>query len=125
MQVLNVIEAFDELDDPLSRQSAHGLIEMLVVALAAILSGADSWVSIEVWGRAKLDWLRRYLPLRNGIPSHDTFGRVFAALNAQQFEAYFIRWVQGICPTVAGDIWQDSAGLAFGRRSRHSPGVGL
>lgn len=54
---------------------------MLMVALCAILSGADSWIGIELWGQAKLDWLRRYIPLQQGIPSHDTFGRVFAALN--------------------------------------------
>ena len=60
---------------------------MLVIAPCAILAGADSWTGIEVCGQAKLDWLRRHVQLRNGIPSHDTFGQVFAALNPKQFEA--------------------------------------
>ena len=101
---LTVYEAFDELVDPRSRQPTHNLMEMLIVVLAAVLSGADSWLGIEIWGRAKLKWLRRFLSLQHGIPSHDTFGRVFAALDASHFEACFVRWVQGICPAVAGQV---------------------
>ncbi|CAG4885707.1 ISAs1 family transposase ISAzo3 [Paraburkholderia saeva] len=97
----------------------HDLTEMLVVALAAILSGADSWVGIALWGQGQLEWLRRYLPLRNGIASHDTFGRVFAALDARQFEACFVRWVSGICPAVAGQV------VAIdGKTVRRSHGMG-
>jgi hypothetical protein len=55
---------------------------MLVIALCAILSSADSWAAIQIWGEEKLDWLRSHVPLPHGIPSHDTFGRVFAALNS-------------------------------------------
>ncbi|MFL9998921.1 transposase family protein [Paraburkholderia sediminicola] len=58
---------------------------MLVVTLCAILPGADSWIGIELWGNAKLDWLRRHIPAELGIASHDTFGRVFAALDPKQF----------------------------------------
>ena len=89
--VLSIEEAFGDLLDSRSRTPAHDLTEMLVVALCAILSGADNWVAIQTWGEAKLDWLRRYLRLANGIASHDTFERVFAALDVQQFEACFIR----------------------------------
>jgi predicted transposase YbfD/YdcC len=77
---------------------------MLVVALCAILCGADNWFAISVWGEAKLDWLRRYVPLKQGIPSHDTFGRVFAALDPRQFEACFIRWVSRLCPALADQV---------------------
>lgn len=83
---------------------AHDLTEMLVVALCAILCGADNWFAISVWGEAKLDWLRRYVPLKQGIPSHDTFGRVFAALDPRQFEACFIRWVSRLCPALADQV---------------------
>ena len=76
-------DAFGELRDPRSREPEHKLTEMLVVAIAAILSGADSWVAISLWGEAKLDWLRRYMPLVNAVASQDTFGRVFAALEAK------------------------------------------
>jgi predicted transposase YbfD/YdcC len=77
---------------------------MLMVALCAILSGADSWIGIELWGQTKLDGLRRYIPLEQGIPSHDTFRRVFAALNPKQFEACFIRWMGHLCPALTGQV---------------------
>ncbi|CAE6737009.1 ISAs1 family transposase ISTha2 [Paraburkholderia domus] len=99
--VLSIEEAFG---DPRSRTPSHDLTEMLVVALCAILSGADSWVAIQTWAEAKLDWLRGYLPLVNGIASHDTFGRVFAALDAQQFEACFMRWTTHLCPALADQV---------------------
>ena len=99
---LSLQDAFGELKDPRVRTPEHDLTEMLVVALAAILSGADGWVGIALWGQGQLEWLRRYLPLRNGIASHDTFGRVFAALDARQFKACFVRWVSGICRRPGG-----------------------
>ena len=116
---LSLQDAFGDLKDPRVRTPEHDLTEMLVVALAAILSGADSWVGIALWGQGQLEWLRRYLPLHNGIASHDTFGRVFAALDARQFEACFVRWVSGICPAVAGQV------VAIdGKTVRRSHGMG-
>jgi predicted transposase YbfD/YdcC len=107
------------LKDPRVRTPEHDLTEMLVVALAAILSGADTWVGIALWAQGQLEWLRRYLPLRHGIASPDTFGRVFAALDARQFEACFVRWVSGICPAVAGQV------VAIdGKTVRRSHGMG-
>jgi hypothetical protein len=102
--VLSIEEAFGDLKDPRSRTPAHDLMEMLMVALCAILSGADSWIGIELWGQTKLDGLRRYIPLEQGIPSHDTFRRVFAALNPKQFEACFIRWMGHLCPALTGQV---------------------
>ncbi|HNP42464.1 MAG TPA: transposase family protein, partial [Nitrospira sp.] len=58
----------------------HELVELLVMAVCAVLSGADTFVAIEEWAKEKVDWLRKYLKLRSGIPCHDTFGRVFAAI---------------------------------------------
>jgi hypothetical protein len=103
-EVLSIEEAFGDLRDPRSRAPAHDLTEMLVVALCAILSGADSWVAVQTWAEAKLDWLRGHLRLANGIASHDTFGRVFAALDAQQFEACFMRWAAHLCPALADEV---------------------
>ncbi|MFL9989687.1 transposase family protein, partial [Paraburkholderia sediminicola] len=59
-------------------------------------------MGIQIWTQGKLEWLRRFVPLCNGVPSHDTFGRVFAALDARHFEACFIRWMSALIPTLAG-----------------------
>ncbi|OJA85846.1 ISAs1 family transposase [Burkholderia ubonensis] len=103
-QPLSIADAFGDLRDPRNRTPAHDLTAMLLIALCAILSGADSWVAIQVWGEQKLEWLRRHTPLPHGIPSHDTFGRVFAALNARQFEACFMRWMSPLLPTLSGQV---------------------
>jgi predicted transposase YbfD/YdcC len=104
IEPLSVEDAFGDLKDPRSRSPEHPLIELLVVAIAAILSGADSWVGIATWGEAKIEWLRQYLKLVNGVPSHDTFGRVFAMLDAKHFEACFVRWVGGLCQGLEGKV---------------------
>ena len=101
---LSVEDAFGDLKDPRRRSPEHQLSELLVVAIAAILSGADSWVGIATWGQAKVDWLRQYLTLANGVPSHDTFGRVFAMLDAKHFEACLVRWVGGLCQGLEGKV---------------------
>jgi predicted transposase YbfD/YdcC len=98
------LEAFEELEDPRTRACAHRLDELLLAALCAITSGADSWVSVVDWAEMKLDWLRRFLPFANGIASHDTFSRVFNLLDAKQFEACFIGWMQQLCPSLAGQL---------------------
>jgi predicted transposase YbfD/YdcC len=104
IEPLSVEDAFGDLKDPRSRSPEHPLIEILVVAIAAILSGADSWVGIATWGEAKIEWLRQYLRLANGVPSHDTFGRVFSMLDAKHFEACFVRWVGGLCQGLEGKV---------------------
>ena len=104
VELLSVEDAFGDLKDPRSRSPEHPLSELLVVAIAAILSGADSWVGIATWGEAKIEWLRQYVRLANGVPSHDTFGRVFAMLDAKHFEACFVRWVGGLCQGLEGKV---------------------
>ena len=79
------IEAhFSELTDPRRDDSRtrHKLLDMIVIALCAVICGADNWVAVTSFGHARLDWLRRLLPLPNGIPSHDTFSRVFGLIDA-------------------------------------------
>lgn len=71
--------------------------------VCAVLVGADDFVEIEEWANEKVDWLRQYLALTNGIPSHDTFGRVFATLDAEAFAAAFRRWVSGLLPVLDKD----------------------
>jgi len=92
---LRLAEVFVSVTDP--RQAGkveHDLVELLVVAVNAVLVGADTFVEIELWAKEKLDWLRGYLPLAAGIPSHDTFGRLFGLIDPEEFEAAFRRcWV--------------------------------
>ena len=99
---ISILEAFEELTDPRMRECVHQLDELLLAAICAIISGAESWTSVVEWSEMKLDWLRQYLPFANGVASHDTFGRVFSLLDAQQFEACFLRWTNGLCPGLSG-----------------------
>jgi predicted transposase YbfD/YdcC len=73
---------------------------MLLIALCAIISGADSWTHVAEYGRSKQQWLSQFLSLPNGIPSHDTFGRVFAMLDPKGFENFFSRWVQDLAESI-------------------------
>lgn len=98
---LRLGDVFVGVRDP--RQAAkvdHDLVELLMVAVCGVLAGADDFVEIEAWAEEKLDWFRRYLKLEHGIPSHDTFGRVFAAIDAEEFAAAFRRWVRSVVPTL-------------------------
>src|SRR5262249_44613749 len=95
---LALLDHFAELPDPrIDRTKLHALGDILVIALCAVVGGAESWPDIEAFGHAKHDWFKRFLPLPNGIPSHDTFRRVFAALQPEQFAACFGRWMAALC----------------------------
>jgi predicted transposase YbfD/YdcC len=98
-------DAFASLPDPrVERTKQHPLIDIISIAICAVICGADSWVAVETFGKAKQAWLEHYLALPNGIPSHDTFGRVFAALDASAFHEHFIDWVRAIWPPEMGEI---------------------
>ena len=97
-----LLDHFDDLVDPRTRECPHALDELLLTAISALLSGADTWVSVALWGRAKLDWLRQFLPFANGIAAHDTFGRVFSLLDAHRFETCFLRWMRTVCGAFEG-----------------------
>ena len=84
---------FSELDDPRRDNKSHPLMDMIVIAICAVICGADGWTNIELFGHAKHDWFKQFLSLPHGIPSHDTFGRVFGVLKAEQFQRCFINWV--------------------------------
>lgn len=101
----NPMQYFAELRDPrVERNREHVLEEILLIAIAAVLSGAESWNDMEDYGHAKLDWLKSFLVLPSGIPSHDTFNRVFAALDPEQLEKGFVGWVSSIAKLTAGEV---------------------
>ncbi|GHO63060.1 H repeat-associated protein YdcC [Ktedonobacter sp. SOSP1-52] len=111
---------FAQVEDPrVERTKLHRLRDIIILAICGVLCGAEGWVEIEEFGNAKKAFFTDLLDLPNGIPSHDTFGRVFALIDPKQFEASFIRWVQGISQTVNGVIAIDGKTL---RRSHDQAG---
>jgi predicted transposase YbfD/YdcC len=110
------LDHFAALSDPrVERSQEHPLLSIIGVALCAILGGADDWVAVQRFGNAKLDWFRRFLDLPNGIPSHDTFGRVFARLDPAQFEACFRDWVAAVTARLPGQVAIDGKSLRGSR----------
>ena len=81
----------------MDRTRQHHLLDLVAIALCGVLCGANNWSAIVLWGRANHDWLATFLELPNGIPSHDTFGRVFALLDPEQFAACFTGWMAAVC----------------------------
>lgn len=94
----SIARHFADLPDPrVDRTKKHALGDILVIALCATIAGADSWEEVERFGRAKEAWLRTFLDLPNGIPSHDTFYRVFARLDPGRFAGAVARWMEAVC----------------------------
>jgi predicted transposase YbfD/YdcC len=93
----NLTTCFDGLADPrVTRRCDHRLIDILVIAVSAVIACAESWEDIELYGRSKLAWLKTFLALPNGIPSHDTFRRVFMLIDPDAFEGCFARWAHSL-----------------------------
>ena len=82
----------------------HDLVETLVVAICGVLAGADTFIEIELWAEQRLDWFRRILKLPHGIPSHDTFGRLFSLIDPEEFEQAFRCWVAAILPALSPQV---------------------
>jgi predicted transposase YbfD/YdcC len=98
-------EHFGELKDPrIDRQKLHSLTDILVITICAAICGADGWVAVERFGKAKKSWLQQFLALSNGIPSHDTFGRFFSILDPAVFREAFISWVTAVSQVSAGEV---------------------
>lgn len=98
-----VYNSFEDLTDPrVNRGSNHDLLEMVFVALTASICGADGWTDMERFAKAKIDWFRRYIKLEYGVPSHDTFGRVFSRLDTGEFLASMHHWVDQFAHSLKG-----------------------
>ena len=93
----SIIDCFATLEDPrIERSKRHKLLDIITIAICAIICGADSWVHIEMFGRSKEEWFQTFLELPGGIPSHDTFGEVFSRLDPGSSKAVSwagpVRW---------------------------------
>ena len=98
-------DAFSNLEDSRSGPARrHDLTEMIVMALCAVLCGEDSWVDVSEWSKDNESWLKRYLVLKHGAPSHDTFSRVFRALDSKVFESCFRSWIGDLVRVVEGVV---------------------
>ncbi len=99
------LKNFESLNDPrLERSKEHLLIDIVAISLLAVMSGAEGWVAIETYGIAKYDWLKEFLELPNGIPSHDTFSRVWARIDPSEFQECFQIWLSSITQKLGVEI---------------------
>ena len=99
------LKHFAEMKDPrLPRTRRHLLTDIVLIAIAAILSGAEGWDDMERYGKAKREWLKSFLALPHGIPSHDTFNRVFQVLDPAELEKHFLDWVSAIARQTQGEV---------------------
>jgi predicted transposase YbfD/YdcC len=98
-------DCFSTMPDPrVSGRCDHKLLDILMIAVCAVIAGAESWVEVATFGQAKEAWLRKFLELPNGIPSHDTFGRIFAVLDAEVFQERFAKWVEAVFRVTEGQV---------------------
>ena len=96
---------FADLEDPRDeRNRKHPLMNIIAIAILGVLGGADTWVDIERYGKSKREGLGTFLDLSNGIPAHDTFGRVFRWLDSEAFQAHFVAWTQQVCTITRGQV---------------------
>jgi len=96
--------AFDNLPDPRSKNHRHALLDILTIAILAVISGADGWVEVAHYGVSKKNWLKTFLELSHGIPSHDTFDRVFSLLDPAAFERCFMQWIASLVQLGSGQL---------------------
>jgi len=118
----SLIEHLKKVPDPrVKRSRRHELMDILVIALCATIGGANDWVEVVQFGQAKKDWFASFLELPNGIPSHDTFGRVFQILDSKVLEQVCIDWLQSIAGQIQGVVAIDGKTLRGSRDGTNSP----
>ena len=116
---------FQTLEDPrIERTKKHLLLDILVIAVCTLLTGGEGFQDMELFGKSKQAWLQTFLALPHGIPSHDTFGRVFARLNPQQFQECFLSWTQAVAQLTHGTLISldgKTVKASFDRATARSP----
>lgn len=112
----SIHKCFGDLEDPrVQGRCDYPLIEVVTIAICAVIAGAEGWTDIETFGKSKEAWLKQFLELENGIPSHDTFGDVFAMIDGEAFQRHFMRWIEQVFTITQGQV------IAIdGKTARHS-----
>src|SRR5260370_9361488 len=116
---------FGRVEHPRIERTKRQKLLQIIIVICGVICGWEGWVEIEEFGKAKEMWLKELLELPNGIPSHDTFGRVFARLDPKQFESSFFAWVQSLNERITGVIAIDGKTLrrshdqAMGKKALH------
>jgi len=99
------IEHFGNIKEPrIERRKLHSLMDILVLSVGAVASGAKGWLGIADFGKEKLEWLRRFVPLKNGVPSHDCIAYTLSRLNPEEFRSCFTNWVKEITVKTEGEV---------------------
>ena len=119
------LQHFEAIEDPrIDRCKRHELLDIILLAVSAVLSGAEGWEQIEDFGNHRLDWLRRYRPFEYGIPRHDTIARVICRLKPEEIETAFQRWMSCIIESTGSDVIAidgKTARRSFDTRERRNP----
>jgi len=115
---LSLFDSLGEVPDPRrERTKLHHLVDILVIAVCASICAAETWEEIAEFGQAKESWFKKFLALPNGIPSHDTFRRVFLRLNPKKFQESFLVWVRGVAEVTDGEVIAIDGKQARGART--------
>jgi predicted transposase YbfD/YdcC len=100
-----ILRHFRDLADPrIERKKLHLLSDIIVITICAVICGAEEWTEVALFGQSKMEWFKTFLSLPNGIPSHDTFGRVFARLDPEAFQRCFVRWMACVREKTEGEV---------------------
>lgn len=120
----NPLQFFAGLSDPrVERTKDHLLIDIIFITITAVICGADSWYDIEAYGKAKFEWLKKFLKLPNGIPTHDTFNRVFAALDPDELGKCFLTWTQSVSRLTKGEVISIDGKTLRGSRDKSNKSI--
>lgn len=118
------LQFFAGINDPrIERTKDHLLIDIIFITIAAVISGAESWNDIEAFGRAKHEWLKSFLKLPNGIPSHDTFNRIFSVLDPDELGRCFLAWTKSISRFTEGEVISIDGKALRGTRQQHNKSI--